>query len=292
MTRSLLLATIAYLIWGFAALYWVETQPVSALDLVAQRAVWSMPVLLLLLLYLGRLRSTAQLLLQRKTLLVIGASATAQACNWGLFLWAVTHNRATEASLGYFLLPLINVALGIFLFRETIDRPQFIAICLAALGMLMLIVENGGLPWVALGVAVSFGLYGAIRKAVTIGTVEGLAMETSLMFPLALAWLWLSGWGGLGQHGPRVDLFLLGSGVITVVPLLCYVAAAQRLPLTAMGLVFYLGPSCQLYVAVCLFGEPMNPVQLASFALVWLGLAIVAADSLRRMRSVRALARE
>ena len=155
--------------------------------------------------------------------------------------------------------------------------------------MLILIVENRGLPWVALGVAVSFGLYGAIRKGVSIGAVEGLFLETVLLAPLALIWLWSRDWGGLGVHGGSVDAFLLGAGVMTTVPLACYVAASRMLPLSAMGLVFYLGPTCQLFVAICIFGEPMNPVQLFSFSLVWLGLAFIVLDTMRRYRSVRVL---
>jgi chloramphenicol-sensitive protein RarD len=289
MNRGTLLASTAYLIWGFAALYWVETQPVDPIDLVAHRALWSVPVLLLCLAWIGRLRAGLAMLGQPRTLALMAASATAQAVNWGIFLWAVTNERATEASLGYFLLPLINVAIGILLFREQVGRAQWIAIGLAGVGMLILIAENRGLPWVALGVAVSFSLYGAIRKKVSIGAVEGLFVETALMAPLALLWLLYRDWGGLGQYSTRVDLFLLGAGVMTVVPLACYVAASRMLPLTALGLVFYLGPSCQLFVAICIFGEPLNPVQLFSFVLVWLGLAFVVADTFRRYRSMRAL---
>lgn len=292
MNQATLLACVAYLIWGFAALYWVETKPVSPLDLVAHRALWSVPVLVLVLLAMQRMRAGLGILRQPRALLILLASATAQACNWLIFLWAITHERATEASLGYFLLPLINVALGVFLFKEVVDRAQRVAISLAAVGMLILVVENGGLPWVALGVAVSFGLYGAIRKQVNIGAVEGLFVETLLMAPLALGWLIYSGWGGLGQYGGRVDVFLLGAGVMTAVPLICYVVASRRLPLTALGLVFYLGPSCQLFVAICIFDEPLNPIQLFSFGLVWLGLAFMAADSLRRMRNMRRLRHE
>jgi len=286
------LACISYLIWGFAALYWIETQPVSPLDLVAHRAIFSVPVLIILLLFMGRLAAGLRMLSQPRTLLIMLASATAQAANWGIFLWAVTHERATDASLGYFLLPLFNVAIGVFLFRERIDRAQRIAIALATLGMVILVVENGGLPWAALGVAVSFGIYGAIRKGVDVAAVEGLFLETLLMAPFALLWLLYRDGGGLGAHGARVDVFLLGAGLMTVVPLACYVVASRLMPLSAMGLVFYLGPSCQLFVAICIFGEPMNPVQLFSFSLVWLGLALIAADTMRRYRSVRALQHE
>ena len=292
MNRGLLLATTAYLIWGFAALYWVQTEPVSALDLVAHRALWAMPVLALSLLVMGRLGAALRLLKQPRTLAIMACSAVLQALNWGIFLWAVTHQRAAEASLGYFLLPLINVAIGVFFFRERIDRAQQIAIALAALGMVILIMENRGLPWVALGVAISFGLYGAVRKAVAVEAVEGLLLETLVLAPFALAWLVYHEGAGFGLHGARVDAFLLGAGVITAVPLMCYVAASRLSALSALGLVFYLGPSCQLFVAICIFGEPMNPVQLFSFALVWLGLAFVVVDTLRRYRSVRALQNE
>jgi chloramphenicol-sensitive protein RarD len=290
LNQATALACVAYLIWGFAALYWMQTEPVSPLDLVAHRALWSVPILALVLVGTGRLRAGLEILRQPRALLTMAASATAQSINWIVFLWAITHQRATDASLGYFLLPLVNVAIGVFLFGEVVDRAQRIAIILAATGMLLLIVENRGLPWVALAVALSFGLYGAIRKQVSIAAVEGLFVETLLMSPLALGWLVYTHGGGFGQYGARVDSFLLGAGVMTVVPLICYVLASRQMPLTSLGLVFYLGPSCQLLVAVCFLGEPLNPIQLFSFGLVWLGLAFMAADSLRRLRSVRRLA--
>ena len=292
MNSGLLYALAAHLIWGFAALYWVQTQPVTAVDLVAHRALWSFVLLVIVLLLLGRLVSTMKMLANRRTLLVMATSATAQALNWGIFIWAVTHEQATEASLGYFLLPLVNVATGVLILRERIDRAQAFAIVLACLGLALLVIENRGLPWVALSLSLSFGTYGLVRKLVPIAPVEGLAMETALMAPAALLWMVLQGGAGLGQHGASVDTFLIGAGVMTSVPLLLYVAASHRLPLTAMGLSFYIGPSCQLFVAIYFFAEPINAVQLLSFVLVWLGLAVIAADSLRRYRSVRALQRD
>ena len=289
MNKGLLLGTTAYLIWGFAALYWVQTEPIPAPDLVAHRALWALPVLAVSLLIMGRLGAALQLLGQARTMAIMAGSALLQALNWGIFLWAITHEQATHASLGYFLLPLINVGIGVFIFHERIDRAQQIAIALASLGVLLLIMENRGLPWVALGVSLSFGLYGAVRKAVAVEAVEGLLLETLVMAPFALAWLIIRDGAGFGVYGPRVDILLLGAGVVTAVPLMCYVAASRLTALSALGLVFYLGPSCQLFVAVCIFGEPMNPVQLLSFALVWLGLGFVAVDTLRRYRSMRAL---
>jgi chloramphenicol-sensitive protein RarD len=292
MNRGIALAIASYLVWGFAALYWLQTRPVSAVDLIAHRVVWSLPVLLLFLLFMGRLRSGLRRIAEPRTMMIMLASALAQAVNWGLFLWAVTHERATEASLGYFLLPLANVGIGVFLFRETIDRAQKIAVVLAATGVVIMVADSGGVPWIALGLALSFGLYGAIHKSVSVEAVEGLLLEILWLFPAALIWLWLHNGAGLGSWGSRVDGFLVASGVITVVPLVCYVAASRMLPLSSLGLVFYLGPTCQLFVAICLLGEPMNPVQISSFALVWVGLAFIIADTLRRYRSVRALQRE
>lgn len=287
MNRGLLLATTAYLIWGFAALYWVQAEPVGAADLVAHRALWSLPFVALCLVWSGRLRAALSHVANPRTMAIVVCAAALQATNWGIFLWAVTNQRVTEASLGYFLLPLINVVLGIVLFKENIGRAQQIAIAFAGVGMLLLIAENRGLPWVALGVAVSFGIYGAVRKAVSLEAVEGLLLETLVMAPFALAWVILEQGAGLGRYGAKVDLFLLGAGVMTAVPLMCYVAASRLTALSALGLVFYIGPSTQLLVAICIFGEPMNPVQLVSFALVWVGLAFVAADTLRRLGSVR-----
>ncbi|MDJ0876985.1 MAG: EamA family transporter RarD [Halieaceae bacterium] len=289
MNPGLAAAVAAHLIWGFAPLYWVQTGQVPALDIVAHRVLWSLLLLVLLLAALGRLRETLGQWLTPRTFMVIAVSATAQACNWGVFVWSVTHDHAAEASLGYFLLPLVNVAIGVMVLREAIDRAQAIAIALAALGMSILVWDMGGLPWVALSVSVSFGIYTLVRKLVHIGAIEGLAMEVAFLSPLALAWMWMSGGASFGDFGTRVDLFLAGAGVITTVPLVLYVAASHRLALTAMGLTFYIGPSCQLLVAIFIFEEPLNTVQLGSFVLVWLGLAAIIADTLRRYRNVRGL---
>ena len=282
--RGTLLGITAYLIWGFAALYWVQTEPVDARDLLAHRAVWSVPVVFVCLLFAGRLATALALFTRPRDLGMLAASAFFSAFNWGVFLWAVTNGHATDASLGYFLLPLINVLLGLTLFGESLDRAQKLAVLFALAAVALQVWNQGGLPLVALGVALSFGLYGAIRKGVNVESMEGLLVETVLMSPLAIAWLvWRDG-GGFGEYGMKTDLLLLGSGVITAVPLMTYVAASRLLPLTALGLVFYIGPSMQLLVAVVFLGEPFDRVQLAAFALVWMGLVLVTADMIRQGR--------
>ena len=289
--RGMLLAVIAYLIWGFAALYWIETRPADARDVLAHRALWSLPVTILFLTVAGRLRPALALLRRARVMALMALAAACISVNWGIFLWAVTHERATEASLGYFLLPLVNVLIGLGFFGESLDRAQKIGVAFAVAAVSLQVVNQAGLPLVSLSLALSFGLYGAIRKAVPVDSVEGLFFETLFLAPVALAWLWLRDGGGLGLHGLRVDLFLLGSGLFTAIPLIAYVAASRLMPLSALGLVFYIGPTAQLFVALAIFHEPMDPVQLAAFALVWIGLAFVTADNLRGTRRLARLAK-
>ena len=209
--RGTLLGVVAYLIWGFAALYWIRTEPVDARDLLAHRALWSLPFVVLCLLVAGRgrLRAALSLLRSPRTLGIMACAALLGATNWGVFLWAVTHEHATEASFGYILLPLFNVVIGLTIFRESIDTPQKIAIGFAVAAVSLQIIAFGGLPVVALSLALSFGLYSAIRKAVQVESMEGLLLETLLMAPIAIAWLVYRDGGGLGQHGWQVDLFQL-----------------------------------------------------------------------------------
>ncbi|MEM8561774.1 MAG: EamA family transporter RarD [Pseudomonadota bacterium] len=288
-SRGTLYAIVANVVWGVAALYWIETEPVSAYDLVAHRVVWSVPVILLFLWLMGggRLRRALSWFRQPRTLVIMAASASLSAFNWGIFMWAVTHGQAAEASLGYFLLPLINVVIGITVFRESIDRAQTIGVTLAALAMVLQFIFHPGLPLVALSLALTFALYGAIRKGVQVESSEGLLIEMSLLAPFALGWLLLSGGGGLGDFGLKVDLFLLGSGLMTALPLIAYVAASRLLPLTTLGLVFYIGPSVQLLVALFVLGEPFDLVQMLAFTLVWIGLAVVTTHNLRVARDQR-----
>jgi chloramphenicol-sensitive protein RarD len=285
--RGAIYGVTAYLIWGFAALYWVQTDPVDPRDLLSHRALWSVPFVFVCLMFSGRLRPALAVLGRPRTLFIMACAALCGALNWLIFLWAITNGQATEASLGYFLLPLLNVVIGLTLFRESIDTAQKIGIAFAVAAVLVQLVYYGGLPVVALGLALSFGLYGAIRKKVTVESLEGLFIETLLMAPFALAWvIWRDG-AGLGSYGLKVDLFLLAAGAYTAVPLIAYVAASRLLPLTALGLVFYIGPTAQLLVAVFYFKEPFDTVQAVAFGLVWVGLLVVTLDNLRRGRALR-----
>lgn len=287
--RGFMLGVASYLIWGFAALYWVRAEPVTAPDLLAHRTLWSMPFVLLCLLVTGRLRTTMTIFRHPATVATLCVSSVLIATNWLVFLWAITHQQASEAALGYFLLPLVNVAIGVLVFRESIDTPQKLGVLFAVAALVLQLIYHGGLPLIALVLSCSFGLYGAVRMKVSVGSLEGLFIETLLMSPFALAWVVYHDGAGLGQYGIEVDLILLGAGAFTAIPLIAYVAAGRLLPLTALGLVFYIGPTAQLLVAVFAFGEPFSGVQAAAFGLVWIGLAIVTFNNMRRLRTVRRL---
>tara|TARA_B100000530_G_C15806929_1_gene427945 strand:- start:183 stop:797 length:615 start_codon:yes stop_codon:yes gene_type:complete len=201
-----------------------------------------------------------------------------------VFVYAVSNGRATEASLGYFMLPLLTILVGKIAFREVMGTAQWIAVLLAVVAVMLQLWSYGSLPWISLVVSSSFALYGAIRKKIVADTMQGLFIETLCMAPVALGWLWLTGGAGLGQHGLKVDSFLLLAGVYTTAPLLTYIAASRLLPLSVVGLTAYLGPSLQLLVAQTALGESIDTVTATSFALVWMGVLLVSGQGLARFR--------
>ncbi len=276
--------------WGVAPIYWRLLETVSIEDLLAHRVLWSIPVLVLALVLRGRLASACSLLLHWPSLRVLIFSALLGAVNWIIFLWAVAEHQVAAVSLGYFLLPLINIVFGVFLFKETLDSAQKLAIAFAILGLATLTISMGGLPWAALGVALSFGAYGAVRKGVVIDAVEGVFVEILVLAPLAVAWLVYSGGASLAQgQGFFIDLMLLGAGLVTALPLMAYVAASRLASLSSLGLISYLNPSVQLFVAVCYFGEPLEPVKFFAYCLVWAGLVLCMLDQFRKLGKRRYL---
>lgn len=281
---GLTLAIVANIIWGLAALFWIETKPVDAIDVVAHRAIWSLPIALIIVLLTGRLRSTWALMRVPSTFFWSLLAAALLSMNWGVFVYAVTVGRATEASLGYFMLPLLTIAVGRLVFHETLGTTQRLAIALAIFAVGIQLFSYGALPWISLVVSISFALYGVIRKKIAADTIQGLFIETLCMSPFALAWLWITGGGGVGIHGWRVDTFLLLAGVYTTAPLLTYIAAARLLPLSVVGYTSYLGPSLQLLVAQTVLGETIDVVTMVSFSFVWLGVLLVSSGGLVRMR--------
>lgn len=277
--RGILLALTANFIWGIAALYWIQTKPIGPVDVMAHRALWTLPVTFLIVAYFGRLGETLALMRAFKFCFWIALAALMLTINWGVYVFAVTNERATEASLGYFMLPLLTIALGVFVFGERPKPVHVLAISLAVIAVLVQLFAYGSLPWVSLTLALSFALYGAIRKQINADSMQGLFLESLCMAPFAALWILTHDGSGMGEHGLKVDLFLLCAGAFTAAPLLTYVAATRVLPLSTIGLLTYVGPSIQLIVAIFVLMEPVTSVTVLTFGLVWIGVLAVSIEA-------------
>ncbi|MFZ5442495.1 MAG: EamA family transporter RarD [Myxococcota bacterium] len=280
--QGLALGAAAYLMWGLFPLYWPLLKPLGSLEILAHRVTWSLGVVLAMLAVTGRLRWYRQV--EGRRLAALTLAALLISFNWLLYIWAVNSGHVVETALGYFINPLVSVLLGVFLLGERLRRAQWLVLSGALAGVLVLAFDAGRPPWIALGLAPSFGLYGLVKKRAAVGAVESLAFETSVLFPFALGWLvWLElqGQGGFGHVGTAKNLLLIGAGVMTAVPLICFGAAANRIPLGTLGLLQYLAPSLQFLFGVLVFHETMSPGRWLGFALIWASLALFVAEGLR-----------
>jgi chloramphenicol-sensitive protein RarD len=287
-------AVLAYTSWGFIPIYWKWLSAIPPLELLLHRIAGTALFAALLLTVSGRWREIGEILRHRRRLAALFGSALLITVNWGLFIWAVQHEQILATSLGYYLNPLANVALGLVLLRERISRLQGVAVAIAAAGVAYFTAAAGGLPWISLALALSFALYGLIRKTVAAGSLAGLAVETALLAPAALggiALLEARGAGALGaadRLGAPVLAGLLGAGVVTALPLLWFASAARRLQLATVGLFQYIAPSLALGCAVLLYGEPFTRAHAVAFACIWLALALYSIESLRAYRALTA----
>jgi chloramphenicol-sensitive protein RarD len=272
--------------WGLFPLYWKMLTGVPALEVVAHRTAWGLVAAAGLVTLRSRWRDARAVLGRPRTLLTLGASAALIGVNWLMYIWAVVHDRVTEASLGYYVNPLVNVVLGVVVLRESLTRAQKVAVFLAAAGVSVLTLGHGRFPWIALALAVTFGLYGLVRKTVAADALTGLLWETALLAPLAVSLLLVLGWRGVGVFGaahPRESLLLVLGGAVTAVPLVLFAAGARSLPLSTLGLIQYLSPSLQFLLAVFLYREPFTAAHGVTFACIWTALAILSVDVRRRL---------
>jgi chloramphenicol-sensitive protein RarD len=286
----------AYLLWGLFPLYFPLLEPAGALEILAHRVVWSLLVVLGLL-GLGRSWSWVRPLLRdRRTLGSMVLAAVLIALNWALYIWAVNSEHVVETSLGYFITPVVLVLIGVVVLHERLRPVQWVAIGLGTVAVLVLTVDYGRPPWIALGLAASFATYGLIKKRVgaTVGAVQSLTVETAVLALPALAYLLTlegSGDGHFGHVGAGHSLLLASAGVATAVPLLFFAAAARRVPLSTLGLLQYLAPVLQFLIGVLLYDEPMPASRLVGFALVWVALVVLSVDGVRSAGRNRRAAR-
>lgn len=283
-------ASAAFVIWGLFPLYLRPLIHVPATEILAHRIAWCVLFVFGWLAWQGRVGEVRSAFANRPVLLRLLLTSALITINWLLYVWAISNGRVVEASLGYFIGPLFNVALGLIVLRERLNSWQWTAVGFAAAGVAWLTVATGGLPWVALTLASSFAVYGLVRKVIPVGAVPGLAVETLLVAPFAIVWLlWLeaSGVATFGHGTVSVTLLLAGSGLVTALPLALFATGARLIPYSALGVIQYIGPSMQLLLGLTLYGEPFPPARAAGFALIWAGLIVFAADGFLRGRAVR-----
>jgi chloramphenicol-sensitive protein RarD len=278
------------MLWGLFPLYIKQIVQVPALEIVLHRSAWSLVFVFGLLAVLRRFAWLGPVLRQPRTLAVFALSALLLGANWLLYVWAVNAGRVLDASLGYFINPLVNVVMGYVVLKERPRPVQWAAVALAAAGVLWLAVGAGHLPWISLMLALSFGLYGLLRKTAPLGALEGLALETLLLAPLAvggLLWLALQGQGHFARGSLAESLWLLAAGPFTAVPLLLFASGARRVSMATLGLLQYLGPSIQFLLGVFVYHEPFSASRGVGFVLIWAALAVYSAESWRLMRRER-----
>lgn len=279
----------AYLCWGFFPLYWPLLAPAGALEVLAHRIVWSLVFVLVCIAATRRWRRFMAIARRRRTMVFLALASVAIALNWGGFIYGVTNGHVIETSLGYFINPLVTVLLGVLVLKETLRPAQWVAVSTGAVAVVVLTIDYGRLPWVALLVAGSFAAYGFLKKRADLGAFEGLGMETLILAPVALAFLvalQLRGELAFGHEGGANALLLAGTGVVTAIPLLMFGAAATRLSLTSIGLLQYLGPVIQFVLGLLVFGEQMTTARWAGFLLVWTALVVFTVDAVVNRRRV------
>jgi len=277
---------ITYLIWGFFPIYFVATKHVPALEILTHRIVWSVPFGFLILLFRKQITETFRVFADPRTLGLLTIAAIALAANWGIYIWAIQIEEIFQGSLGYYINPLLYVLVGVVFFKEKISRLQTAAILFAFIGVVILTVQGGQFPGISIFLAVSFTIYGVLRKQIDIGAMPGLFIETVVLFlPAAIALVVFYNKGILGwnAHGLETDLLLILAGPITVLPLLAFAFAARRIPLSTLGILQYIAPTMQFGCAFY-FGEKFTAAHAWCFGFIWLGVGIFVFDAIRRPR--------
>jgi len=288
--RGTVLGFAAYLAWGVFPLFFPLLEPAGAIEILAHRVLWSLALVGLLLLV--RNRSLRTLPRERRQRWLLVAAAVLIAVNWGVYIWGVNSHHVVETSLGYFVNPLVSVALGVVILGERLRSTQWAAVGLAAIGVVVLTVDSGRVPWIALVLASSFGTYGLVKKIVGVPAVEGLVVETAVLTPLALGYVVVGGLVGtttFASHGVDHTLLLVSAGVITAIPLLAFAGAAARVPLSRLGLMQYITPTMQFLIGVLVRHEPLPIGRLVGFGLVWVALAVFTVDTATNRRRQLAL---
>jgi chloramphenicol-sensitive protein RarD len=286
---------LAYALWGTFPLYWTLLEPAGAIEILAHRILWSVLTMAVILVVSRRVGHFRTLLGDRRRLLLISCAAVVISVNWGGYIWGVNNDRVVETSLGYFINPLVTVLMGVLILGERLRRLQWIAMAIALVAVVVLTLDYGRPPWVALLLAFSFGTYGLLKKQAGVGAVESITLETLVIAPFAaayVAWLVATGASSFGSHGVGHALLFTTTGVITAIPLMLFGAAAIRVSMVSLGLLQYLAPTLQFALGILVFREEMPASRWIGFGLVWVALVIFTVEAVNhRRRQLRLVAR-
>jgi len=280
---------VAYVIWGAVILYWPYLAPAKPLEILAHRILWSLLFVAIILIYQKRMASLRVVLKNVRQMKLLAVASVLIGVNWGLFIWASMNGHVLDSSLGYYITPLFNVALGVFFFKEKLRKMQWVAIGIAAFAVMFITIAMGVLPWVALSLSTSFTMYGYVKKLANVQALESLMVETLILTPVAivyLIWLQFNGDNTFLAYGLDHTLWMASAGIFTAVPLLAFGVAITRLPFTTLGMLQYIGPTIQFIVGVWMTQEEMPQVRFIGFVITWVALVILTADALRNRRNV------
>jgi len=294
MNRGVLAGIGAFVLWGILPIYWKEFSGISAMEILCHRIIWSFLLLQLILKYRGQDSWIKKLKSRPRTMLIYLGTAMLIGSNWYIYIWAVHSGYIVETSLGYFINPLVNVLLGVIFLHESLRRAQWVAVGIATFGVIWITLNYGEFPWIALVLAFSFGLYGLFRKTGPLHSMDGLTGETSfLLIPVIsyLVYLEINGQSGFIHSGLKNSVLLIGSGLVTAVPLLLFAKAVRSIPLSTVGIIQYLAPSLQLMVGVLIYHETFDRTRLIGFSIIWVALLIYTMDSLQAHRQKLKLVR-
>ena len=284
--KGLLFGISAYIIWGLLPLYWQLVEEAGAYEILAHRGIWSLLICISLLALRKQLKSAYVMVRSSRTLSLLFLASGLLTINWGVYIWSVTVNRVVEAALGYYITPLINVTFGVLLLREKLRPAQWIAVTLAAAGVVILTLGYGSLPWIALVLAISWGSYSLIKKSLNLGALETLSLETLFAFLPNLVFLFIIQGNGSAEFGSTwtISLLLFGAGAATVIPLLLFNGSTTRLPLSTVGLLQYITPTIMFFIGIFINSEDISKTKVIGFAFIWLALAVLSRDLYRSSR--------
>lgn len=282
--QGYLYAVLAFLMWGMAPIYFKQIESIAALEILTHRVIWSVLFLILIVFAAKQWHQIQHVIKKPKLLGMLCVSSTLLGFNWGLFIWAVNNDHMLDASLGYYINPLLNVLLGVIFLSERLRKWQIIAVAIASLGVLLQVIAYGSFPVVAFALASSFAIYGLLRKKMPVESLPGLLIEALILMPFAIIYWYLTPAtesSDMFNNEVILNILLVSAGVVTTLPLLCFIGAAKRLPYSTLGLFQYLGPSIMFTLAVTLYGEEFSIERAVTFACIWGALALYSWDSLR-----------